>query len=835
MAPNNYPSNYLLNNAASSKKLMVVVQIEGVPDLIATGDIYTKIRYGDPGIHYGDPGIVYGGLRKRGDFKPYLSITGSMTISQKIEPEQGRGAISLLTLNFIDKDGYFTNLITPGKVVDEPLGNKLVKVYLGYQNTSFPEDYFVVLRGYISQTIYKPSLVSIQLSDPNIKRKADIFFTPQTALTAPIDASTLSIPVAKSDGFYQPILGPDGSYDSSVKTYIQIDDEVMEYGPTGLGGTTITVLSRGSRDTVADAHDINTSVSNTMQLSGNLIDLALKLNLSGWNGDFISGVGCRSIVNTLDPTLGDISNAIVLPEDVDAVEDLGLYPGDYVTISGSSAGNDGTYKITSINPVLSRDNRLLLVDSTLNYESPATGVSLSFRSQYDTLPLACGMKLSPVEVDVAGHVQTRNDFFAQSENDMQFYITDKISGKTFIESELFLPVGAYSITRYGQVAVAVTKPPIADQKLIILNQDNIKDMAETTIVRGINNRRYFDEAQYQWDAYDNGDFANTESFINTEALSKISVSSPLPIASKGLRTVLGALTVITRRANYILTRYAKAAIELTLKTDWETISQLEVGDVVAVEDNGQLKLANLSDGTRNLQTQLFEVINRALNLSTGDGSLTLLGGIGFEVTDRFGTISPSSKADSTGNSPTSVKIIGSFGELYTGQEYKKWIDGIGLPIVVHSADYTTRYGESVLVGFDPADPFRLLLNPALSFTPQPGDIVEIGDYPNNTDPNDSRFYKLVYCHIDPSVPVSSGTDYTHFFVSVPDAAKFTVGLPVLIHNDDWSIISPESKVLAIDTGTGEITVETPLGFTPASGQTVEFIGFIDFGGPYRIL
>lgn len=827
-----YPSNYLLNNAEVTKQLMVVVQIEGVPDYISSGPIYTKIKYGDR-ISYGGPGLVYGGLQERTDVKPYLNLNGSMTISQKIEPEQGRGAISLLTLSFTDKDGYMTSLISPGQVVNEPLGNKLVKVWLGYQNTSFPDDYFVVLRGYISQTQYMPAQVTLQLSDPNIKRKAPIFFTPKTQLTAGINNSVTSIPVAKTDGFYQQIQGPDGTYDSSVTTYIKIDDEVMQYGTSGLSPSAVTVSSRGVRGTTAASHTINTEVDNTIQLQGNLVDLALKLCLSGWNGPFTTGVSCLSIVNTLDPTLGNVSNAIVL-NGTDAVEDLGLVVGDWVTVSGSAAGNNGSYQITAIEDASGLSNRLLLINGTLSLEYPATTVQLAFRSQFDTLPVACGMKLRPVEVDVAGHLTIRDDFLSQSENTMQFYITEQVSGKTFIESELFLPVSAYSITRFGQLSMALTKPPIADQRLIFLNQTNIKDMGTTTVTRGINNRRYFDECQYSWDALDDGTFSNTESFINSEALSNIDVSNPLPIQSKGLRTSLGATTLIARRANYLLTRYANAAIEVSLKVNWETASQLEVSDVVALEDNGNLHLANFSDGSRNLQTQLFEVISRSINLASGDGQLVLLGGIGFDVSDRFGTISPSSQLTSASTS-SSIKITGSYGELYPGQEWKKWEDYTGLPVTVHSPDFTTRSGSSTFTGFDPTDPFKMLLSPALGFTPQAGDIVEIGDYPNTTNPNDSKVYKIIHCFVDPSVTVTSGTDQNNFSVSTSDAAKFSVGNYVIIHDSTWATISVESKVTTVNTGTGLITVDTALGFTPSAGQTVDLIGFIDGGGAYRII
>lgn len=840
MAPTTiYPDNYLLFNDSSTKNLMVVVQIEGVPDFIATGDIFTAVRYGDPGIKYGDPGLVYGGLRKRTDFKSLLNLDGSMTISQKIEPEQGRGAITLLTLSFTDKDGYFSRLITPGIVVDEPLGNKFVKIYLGYQNTSFPEDYFIVLRGYISSTTFMHSKVMIQISDPNIKRRSQVCRSETTKLTAPINSSVLSIPVVKTTGFYDHILGPDALFDTAVKTYIKIGDEYMEYGSGALGGTTITVTSRGARGTVAAAHSTNDDVENAIQLQDNIVTLALKLMLSGWNGNFLTGISCRSIVNTLDPVLGNINNAVLLPENIDAVLDLGLTVGTYMTISGSTAGNNKTTKINEITAAVGRQNRLLLCSDTFNLESPATGVSLAFRSKYDTLPILCGAKMKQLEVDIETQERLRNQFLSQNENRMRFLISEPITLKNFIEDELYLPLGAYSITRYGQVSMALTKPPIADQKLVVLDKTNVKDIATVSITRAVNNRRYFNEVDYFYDANDAGDFKNRLNFLDTQSLSQVTISSVLPIKSLGLKTDLSAAVLIPRRGTFLLRRYKQVAIEILLKVNWKIASQIEVGDVVLLRDDGNLKLLNFTDGTRNSQSQLYEVIERSMDIKSGDGTVRLLGSIGVNLTDRFGTISPSSQTD-TGSTTTSIKIKDSWGALFPGNEKKKWNDAIGLPIFVHNVDYSLISNEVILTGFDPADKYKMLVSPALSFVPGANYTVEIAKYPDTTDPNQNALYKQVFCFIDPTVTVTSGVSSTNFFVSVADAAKLVIGNFILIHNTDYSILSPEVKVQSVDLGTGSVIVTSSLGFTPAAGQKVELIGFRDHvndstGGPYRHL
>lgn len=831
-----YPDNFLLFNEASAKNLVIVVKIEGVPFYITSGPIFKTIRYGDP-IFYGDPGLVYGGLLLRDDFKPYLNLDGSMVISQKVEPEQGRGAVTLLTLSFTDKDGFFSRLVSRGVVVDEPLGNKKVQVWLGYQATSFPEDYLVILRGYISQTTYQASKVTIQLSDPNIKRRGNICYTPKTTTTSPVNNSQTSIPVVRIDGFYDHVLGPDGlTYDPAITTYIKIDDEYMKYGPGDLSPTAITVV-RGQRGSTAASHDVNASIDNIIQIQDNLINIALKTMISGWSGPYTTGQNIRSLADTLDPGLGVIPGAVLLPEDIDAIEDLGIAVGDWITISGSTMGNDGTFQITEITDALSRSNRLLNTTGVFIVETPLVpgALVMSIRSQYDTYPVAAGAKISPIDIDVDTFQTLRNQFLAQGENRMRFLITEATTLKSFIESELLLPVGAYSITRYGKMSMALTKPPLAAQKLIFLDKDTVKDAPNIVVMRGLNNRRYFSEIDYYWDILDDGStFTNTLAILDTESLSKTDTSSVLPVKSKGLKSDLNAQVLIDRRGQFLLNRYKNVATELTLKVNFKTIAQIETGDVVAVRDDGHLKLLNYETGERNLGTQMFEVIRRDIDLKNGDGTVTVLGNIGVQATDRFATISPSSLVD-TDSTTTSIRIKESFGSAFPGNEGKKWKDYVGLPIFVHNLDYSIVSAEVTFLGIDPGDSHRLLVDPALGFTPSPDMIVEIAKYDTGNDSSVNALYKLVHCYIDLTTTVTSWVDALNFFVSLADAADMNIGQLILVHNTDYSILSPEVTVTNIDTGTGQITVDKTLGFTPSVGQKIELNGFKDFGFSYRIL
>ena len=83
----------------------------------------------------------------------------------------------------------------------------------------------------------------------------------------------------------------------------------------------------------------------------------------------------------------------------------------------------------------------------------------------------------------------------------------------------------------------------------------------------------------------------------------------------------------------------------------------------------------------------------------------------------------------------------------------------------------------------------------------------------------------------PQLTVVSGISATQFTVSAGDAAKMSVGQEVQIHSADYSVDSVDVEVTNI---TGTTITTTAIGFTPAAGQLVELVGFLDSGKPYRI-
>lgn len=825
--PTAVSSNYSIHNSEQSKQVVILVKIDGVDMYFTNRAPTTLASYGDP-IAYGDVGLVYGGYRylvENAEFMSILSMQGSsLTISQKLEPEQGRASVTNLSLAFIDYQSYMTRLCSPGVIVDDILG-RAVEVYLGYLGTDYPTDFMKVFRGYVSSYSSQCGLYTLQLSDPNMKRRQELFVSKTTKLNGAINAAVTTIPLVSTSGFYSTITGPSGGTDTATNFYIKVEDEFIQYASAS--GNSLIGCTRGARNTVAASHADQSDVALYAQLTDHAMDMALKLMLSGWGGAFESGVSVLS--------LGGTSAAyITFPVGVDLKRDYGLTDGDWITISGSATpANNASWQIVSFLDLDGQSNRIARISGSLTTDT-STAILAAFRSQYDTYPTAMGLKLKPIDVDVDQHKFMKRTWIPGSEYSYQFLIEGaESSGKSFIEREIYLPFGLYSLTKRGQLSVGITKPPIGDQVLPILDQDNIVDGANIRVTRAVNNRKFFNQITYEYDLSDSGVFASVFSNLDTDSLNQVGLKSTLPIQSKGAKTSLGTNAVLSRQADYLLSRYKTGAVQITLSVNWGVGNQIEAGDVIALRDDGTLQIANWSTGQRDMGFTLFEVEDRRLDMAQGRVNLTLISNIGAQASDRFGFISPSSLIASASASGSTITIIDSYGAVYPGDEPRKWRDYVGQQVLVHSSDWTVT-GIATLSAIDSTNPYVFTLNPALTFTPASGYVLDIPYYSSSPDPAQDVLYKSAYCHFDPQVPVVSGASTGSFTVSSANASKFFVGCTIRVHTASYSQDSGDVVVSGVSGTT--ITTSTSLGFVPSSACFCDLIGFsADGGAAYRII
>lgn len=821
MSVTEYPSEFVRLSTQQTKSLNVVLCFDGITPCFSLQPTYTTLRYGDPGVFYGDPGLIYGGLRLLEDVSSVLSSETSLTISQRLEPEQGRASIQQMSFKLIDKNSAVsTALLTNGEI----LGRR-VKVLAGYQDSSYPDDYLTVFRGIVTNVSFQTGSVLVTTGDLGQKRRTAIFRAKKTDLTAGIGAGDAAIPVENNEGFYDLAVdqAPLPSASWRVRPYLKIEDEYILYGFGAASGlTTMNILQRGARGTTAAVHAINTEVEHAVELEDNAITLALEIMLSG-NGD-LSLPAPVAYGTVIDPALTPATNVILFGGGIDLQRDYGIVVGDSVTVSGS-ASNDGTYTVTALGDAFDEPNRLLYLSSALTYESPAAG-SVTFKSQFDVLPEQIGLSIPPADVDIQGHLSIRDLYFSGSEYTLEIFVTSQQTGKEFIESQCYLPIGAYALTRLGRLSMGFTRPPLPGQKLVFLDSSNVIEPNSISTARGLNSRKFFNEIQFEYDPDDEGKFQQVIRALDTDSLNEIGILSLLPIKSQGLKGGAGA-QVANRVTRRLLGRYKKGAVEINLKTNFGTGSQIEAGDVIALVDEGGLQIQDFETGSRSMGSMLLEVVDRSLDLKTGQTQLKLVTGLGTQLTDRYGTISPSSKIQASGTTTTKLKLKSSYGAT---TQATKWADYLGQQIIVHSPDWSVS-GTTTLVQFSLTLPDTMEVSPALAFTPLEDYEVDVISYPATTSKSDAELYKMIHAFLDPTLAVLAGSTTTVVQLSMSDAAKCTAGQFVIVHNASWSIASPETKIASV--GATSITLETSLGFTPAAGQSVDLVGFIDGGGPYR--
>ena len=765
--------------------------------------------------------MIYGGLRLLSGVSAVISSESSLTISQRLEPEQGRASIQQMTFKLVDKDQVVSQaLLTNGEI----LGRRL-KVLAGYQNSSYPDDYLTVFRGIVTGAQFQTGSVNLTTGDLGQKRRSAIFRAKRTDLTVTIADTDFSIPLQNNEGFYALAVDQSPLLPAAwrVRPYLKIEDEYMLYGyGAAVGTTSMTVLERGSRGTSPNIHSVNTEVTHAVELESNAIDMALQIMLSG-NGN-ISLPSPVAYGTVIDPAITPAANVILFGGGVDLQRDYGIVPGDTVTIAGSIF-NSGSFTVTSIGDAFDEPNRVLYLSSALIYENPANG-TVTFKSKYDVLPAQVGLTIAPADVDILGHEEIKAQYFSGAEYDLTVFVTAQQTGKEFIESQCYLPIGAYALTRLGRLSMGFTKPPLPGQKLVFLDETNVIDPNGISTSRGLNTRKFFNEIQYEYDPTDDGKYQQVIRALDTDSLNEIGILSLLPIKSAGLHGGAGA-QVASRVTRRLLGRYKKGAVEINLKTNFQAGSQIEAGDVVAVVDNGTLQIQDFETGARSIGSMLLEVVDRSLDLKTGQASLKLVTGLGTQLTDRYATISPSSKISATGTTNTKLKLKASYGAT----DASKWLDYVGQEIVVHSPDWSV----SATVTFTQLSvtlPDTMEVTPALPFTPLEDYQVDIISYPNTTTASDASLYKMLHAFVDPTLAVLAGSTTSVINLSSGDAAKCTAGQYVIVHNSDWSVASDEIKISSV--GVSSITLEEVLSFTPAVGYSVDLVGFIDGGGPYRI-
>lgn len=706
------------------KEPSIIAVFDGIADAFGSATIYRYIKIGDDGLEIGDDWQI-GGRVALPEQVTAISFDGTSTkIDYKLNPDLAVGeAVTSMTLRLVD-DKSLT--ILGALAADEFLGRKCrVLLSPDPNDTVYPDDYITIFRGIVDDIAIYPGAVQFTISHPDAKKRQEIFTSAEGTIAEALDSSETTITLAADNTLLSKITGPDGAVDTAFRTYIKVDDEIIEY--TAISGDDLTGCTRGALGTTAATHDVNASYKSFYRLDDSAINLALKVMLSGWNGPFATGVAVTHF-NYLS-TSETVDNAIFF-QGVDVTEEYGLTPGDYITtVSSAEAANNVTLKpITDV--VLTGFGSYVVVSGVTfvpEIDSPAT---ISFRSKYDTL--GDGLKMSPDEVDVAQH-EKLDDFFLSGFS-YDIYLKESISsGKEFISTELYKPIACYAVPRKARASVAYTVGPLPLDEIKTLDTSNVMDANKIVKHRSIG-RNFYNTVIYK---YDEAAATDTllKGYITTNATSRTQIpvgTRAFVVESKGLRDGNVAVSASERR----IKRYAFAADYISqITVTFDVGYAIEIGDLVLL-DGESLQIADPGAGTATTAIRFYEVVSKGLDLKTGKVTLSLTN-TNFTDAQRYALISPASRVKS-GLSASAFVIESSYASVYEADEYLKWNRYGECFIRVRSDDYATAATGQI----DRFSGNTVYLQSGLGFTPSAGMLMEFSDYGQATDQ-----IKLLYTHI----------------------------------------------------------------------------------------
>lgn len=711
------------SSRAGSITPQIVLDIEGVDTLYGVVPIKKIVKIGD--FNIGDPGIFIGGQIAIVDQESIISFSSgtSSEIAQTLNQDKGTNeSISTMRVALVDVAGKITDLITPGNVVDDILGRKC-KVWLGFPDTSWKDDYLVIHRGIIDTVESKSGVILFNISAPDKKKKTAIFPKGTTELTSAMDNSQVTCDVVSTADFFEPYIGPNGLVDESLKLYLRIDDEIMRY--ESKTGTQFGTITRGQLGTFAASHDDEATVESFYVLEGNAIDLALKLLLSGKNGPYQEDVAVTNFVR-ISPS-ETVANSIFF-ESINLPLEYNPVVGDYITTSGASNGaNNVTNK--QITAVTQTDTGwYIVIDGVSFVEENATSALISFRSQFDTLGPNAGVAFGNDEVDVTEHLDIKTKYLSSAE--YRFYIKDIIeNGQEFLSEQVYNPVAAYALPRKAQASVGIHTGPIPGSDIKTLNNKNVINPSKISINRSTN-KNFYNTIVYKHDESAIEDrFTSGLITIDGTSVTQIPVGNvPLVLEARGLRDDLSAQNLAQQSANRRLRKYKFGAEYIQgIETDFKTGFEIEIGDKV-ICDLGSLKVSDINTGKRTGDPRLFEVVNKRLNIGKGQISFDLVD-TNYGLDSRYALIGPASYIK-TGVSQTEIVIKPSFNTTrYGTNEYKKWEEFIGAYVLVRSGDHSI-IGYSYLADISGN---TLLLSTALGFVPLEDYVIEFADYDNQIE------------------------------------------------------------------------------------------------------
>ena len=736
-----------------NKEPQIVLEITGLDTKFGAVTLKKYIRIGDDNLYIGDSWVI-GGLNEIEDSSPYITFSRgtSSRIQQSIDQDKGEtSTVTSMSITVIDKNQEVTAILKPDAAQSPTfdLLGRSCKVWLGFKESGWKEDYIVIFRGFIES--YKASTGYVTFNLNSVDKIVDSTILPKVSveLSASISNSATEIPLSPSGQIAEII---DSSVSTAfgavtgLSTYIRVDDEIILVGD--VGSTSLTSCTRAQLGTSAVTHDSGASVETIYEIQGKPMDIAKRLllgnetTLSGANvaNNYISSSGLMTSFVRINSSRTE-TNGIYF-RGLNLKLDYGINIGDYVgTFFTINPENDiSSYVISDIEITDDGSTILYLDDNTftstpavfVEEEPPASAIIIV--SAADSLQWPIGLNLSPdlVDVDQLNKLQAR--FF--NSHYMSFYVKDSMNVREFIEQDLFRPLSLYRVPRNGKFSAKYHFPPLPDEEIVTLDSTNIVNPSSLAIERSTSQNFYntivfrYNENVLEDDKFESG-------YVTTQETSKARIAvgrKALIMDAKGFRTDKTVEGNSTAGASYASTaadrrldKYAFGAEYIKgIKVNFKTGYTLDIGDIININLT-DLKISDIKSGTRSGDARLFEIENKTLDIRTGEISIDVVD-TNFNLSARYGLMSPASLVK-TGVSSTQFVIKPRTLQptrQYGSNEYRKWSNKVGASVLVRNDDFSVS-GVSTIQSVSNN---TITLTSSLGFTPAEDYTFELSKFAN---------------------------------------------------------------------------------------------------------
>ena len=791
-------------------KPQIVLCIDGIDLKFGTADVLIRPLFDEDYLF--DDGLFFDTPIKDPTSRSYISVDGqtsSRVFNQLFPDKGGAGSVQSFRVTLLNKDRELTPYFTSGNLISDLLGSD-AQIYIGFVGGEFRKDFILAFDGFIDNVETAHNTFTINVANPTQRARQNLFNIISALTTSTITDVDTSIPVDSTTGFIIPTV----DQEEYIKSYIQINDEIIKLSQTNTGTTFDNVL-RNQLKTIADSHDIGDECTSFIRLLGNPLQLALRLLMSQPKEEYyVDGEAVDRFVKLNDST--NIENTIFFNSDVTVYN---ITEGDLISVENATdpANNFTDRLVTEVG--FTTNGTFITVDGDGLVLEVATSATIKIKSRFATLPVGAGLK--PKYIDLQG-IAELDTLLGASLPDIDIYVKDEIELKTFLEKEIYKPVGLFALTRKGRYSIYAALPPLNTNETVFLNQTNIINLPTLKIVRSTENNHYNTVVyKFEQQALED-DFKAGLIIVSQNSVNRIPVGNKqLTIEAAGLRDTSPVRIAIERQAQRIIDKYQFApqyilGVQVSFK-----YYTLEVGDSVVFGGEGVL-MPDTEAGTDYFPETIMEISNKVIDTRKGVVTLDLINSA-FGVKSRYGVVSASSYVESGGINFLVLKR--SFATTALQLETEKWQDMIGRKVVLRDVNFT-KSQELTIASIATDLENKLIFEENITIAIAEDDILELGDY----DTKDN-FQKSSYVFLNPQVEITAVTDASTIEA---DPTNLFEGATILVHDDTYSNVSQE--VIISQIAGSVLILSEPLSYLPSIGDKLDLIGFkSDSGDPYRTI